>query len=155
MLPLNICTKLKSTKSLIPKRPDAKFESLTNFNGENVNDYWEEIKSYLLNACDKTCGWTKGAPRHKEAWWWDDTVDNVIKLKRKLWKEQKKDIKSKEEYLIAKRRAKSAQYFAKKSANDKTFGDLNSTEQRNFIFRTARKIKDDNKDIIGEKCDKD
>ena len=66
-----------------------------------------------------------------------------------------KDIKSKEEYLVAKRRAKPAQYFAKKSANDKTFGDLNSTEQRNLIFKTTSKIKDDNKDIIGEKCVKD
>ena len=66
-----------------------------------------------------------------------------------------KDIKSKEEYLVAKRRVKSGQYFAKKSANDKTFGDLNSTEQRNLIFKTTSKIKDDNKDIIGEKCVKD
>ena len=43
-------------------------ETLTNFNGENVNDCWEETKSCLLNACYKTCGWTKDAPRHKETW---------------------------------------------------------------------------------------
>ena len=128
---------------------------MTNFNGENVNDYWEEIKHCLLNACDKTYGWTKDAPSCKEAWWWDDTVDNAIKLKCKLWKELKKDIKSKEEYLLAKRRAKSAVYFAKKSANDKTFGDLSCTKQPNLIFKMACKMKDDNKDIIGEKCVQD
>ena len=58
----------------------------------------------------------KGAPRCKETWWWDDTFDNAIKLKYKLWKEWKKGIKSNEEFLVAKRRAKSAAYFAKKSA---------------------------------------
>ena len=45
--------------------------------------------------------------------------------------------------------AKSAVYFAKKSANEKKFGDLNSTEKRNTIFKMARKMKEDNKDIIG------
>ena len=123
--------------------------------GDCVNDCWEEIKSCLLDACDQTCGWTKGAPRRKETWWWDDTVENTIKLKRKLWKEWKKGLKSKDEYLAAKRKAKSTVYFAKKSANDRKFGDLNSTEQRNLIFKMARKMKEDNKDIIGEKCVKD
>ena len=87
--------------------------------------------------------------------WWDGTVNNAIKLKCKLWKEWKKGIKSKEEYLVAKRRAKSAVYFTKKSANVKKFRDLNSTEQRNLIFKMTHKMKDDNKDIIGEKCVKD
>ena len=26
------------------------------------------IKSFLFNACDKTCGWMEGAPRHTEIW---------------------------------------------------------------------------------------
>ena len=68
-----------------------------------------------------------------------------------MWK---KGIKSKE-YLVVKRRTKSAVYFAKKSANDKKFGDFNSTEQRNLIFKMACKTKDDNKGIIGETCVKD
>ena len=87
-------TKLKSAKGHIPKRQIWKLkrldlrlaynqcvqETLTNFNGENVNDYWKEIKSFLLNACDRTCGWMKGAARCKQTWWWNETVDNVIKL---------------------------------------------------------------------------
>ena len=127
---------------------------MTNVNGENVNDCWEQIKSCLHNACGKNCGWTKGAPRCNEIWWWDDRV-NAIKLKCKLWKEWKEDMKSKEEYLVAKRRAKSATYFAKKSENDKKFRDLNSTEQSNLIFKIACKMKRNNKNIIKEKCVKD
>ena len=53
----------------------------------NLNDCWKETKSCLLYAFNKTCGWTKGAPRRKETWCWDDTVDNAIKLKRNLWKQ--------------------------------------------------------------------
>ena len=70
-------------------------------------------------------------------------------------KKWKKGTKVKEEYLVAKRRAKSTVYFAKKSANDKKFGDLNSTQHRNLIFKMAHKMKDDNKDINGVKCVKD
>ena len=164
-----LCTKLKSAKGHVPKtriwklkRPDVRLEykqcvqeTLTNFNGENVNDCWEQIKSCLLNVCDGTYGWMKGAPMRKETWWWGDTVNEAIKFKLKLWKEWKKGIKSKEEQLVAKIRAKTAVYFAQKSANDKKFGDLNSTEQRNLIFQMAHKMKDDNKDIIGEKYVKD
>ena len=63
--------------------------------------------------------------------------------------------KCKEEYLEGKRRVKSAAYFSNKSAHDKKIGDLNYTEQHNLIFRMACKMKDDNKDITGEKCVKD
>ena len=63
----------------------------------------------------------RGAPRYKETWCWDDTVNNAVKPKHKLSKEWKKVIKSKQEYLVAKRRAKSAVHFTKKSANDKKF----------------------------------
>ena len=71
-------TKLKSAKSHIAKRriwklrrPFVRLEynqcvqqSLTNFNGENVNDCWEESKSCLPNSCDN------GTPRRKENSWW-------------------------------------------------------------------------------------
>ena len=35
-------------------------------------------------------------------------------------------------------------YFGKKSANDRTFGELNSTELRKLIFKMSQKMKDDN-----------
>ena len=69
------------------KRPDVRLEckqcvqgTLINFNVENVSNCWDEIKSCLLNACDKTCGWMKGEPRHKETWWWNETVNNAINV---------------------------------------------------------------------------
>ena len=126
------------------KIPDVRLEYIycvqQTFNGENGNDSWENIKYCFLNACDKTCGWTKDASRRKKTWWWNDTVDNAIKLKGELWKEWKKGMISKQEYLVTKIRRKSVVYFAKKSGNYKKFGDLESTEQRNLIFKMARQL---------------
>ena len=35
-------------------------------------------------------------------------------------------------------------YFGKKSANDRMFGEQNSTELRKLIFEMSQKMKDDN-----------
>ena len=37
-------------------------------------------KKWLLM---KVCGMTKGPPRHKETWWWNRDVENVV-AKRKV-----------------------------------------------------------------------
>ena len=126
--------------------------SLTNMfkrllTGENVNDSWENIKSCLLNACDKICVWTKGAPWHRETWWWDDTVNNQSNLNvsfgMEKWHKKQRRIPG------TKKKSKISCMLCKK------FRDLNSTEQHNLIFKMAHKMKVDNKDIIGEKCVKD
>ena len=44
-------------------------------------------------------------------------------------------------------------YVAKKSAQDAKFGNLNRVEQRNKLFREARKLKSENQDIVGDKED--
>ena len=71
----------------------------------------------MINACDSVCGWTKGnCKQERETWWWDETVESFVKLKKELWKEwQKGD--SKEKYLEAKRKAKSGVYVAKRKTN--------------------------------------
>ena len=30
----------------------------------------------MLEATDRSCGWTRGPFRHKETWWWNDGVSN-------------------------------------------------------------------------------
>ena len=45
----------------------------------------------MINACDSVCGWTKGnCKKERETWWWDETVESLVKQKRKLWKEWQK-----------------------------------------------------------------
>ena len=116
---------------------------------------WTEIKSCLLAASDSACGWTSGnKPKRKDTWWWNDEVDFAIKEKRRLWKEWQKG-GDKEKYLRAKRTAKSTVYSARKHAQEVKYGNLRSKEQRNLIFKEARKMKDENQDIVGDKCIKD
>ena len=120
-----------------------------------VDQAWNEVKSCLLSACDTVCGWTKGSgPIRRETWWWNDEVEECISKKRKLWKEWQKG-GSKEPYLLAKRKAKQAVYLARKAAQDAKFGDLSLNDQKNQLFKQARKMKGENQDIVGDKCVRD
>ncbi|KAI8498340.1 Kinesin-like protein kif22 [Branchiostoma belcheri] len=100
----------------------------------------------------ETCGYTRGCARkHDETWWWDDTVEAAVKEKRKLFKEWQKG-GSKEPYITAKRAAKSAIHLAKKSAQEAKFSNIVNNDEKNKIFKLARHMKQDNRDVIGEKC---
>ena len=84
----------------------------------DAESIWTEIKSCLINACDFVCGWAKGnCKKERETWWWDETVESLVKQKRKLCKEWQKR-GSKEKYLEAKRKAKSGVYVAKRKAQE-------------------------------------
>ena len=119
----------------------------------NVEGCWKVLKDSLLTAADKVCGWTKGPPRHKETWWWNDEVDTAVKEKRELWKNWKLGKISKNLYLEAKRRSKRAVYKAKSEAEKRRFSDVGRRDdQRNEVFKIAKAIVKTNQDIIGEQC---
>ena len=71
------------------------------------------MKERLLSTTKEVCGSTKNFSVKRETWWWNHTVDQRIREKRKLWKAWKAD-GHKEPYLQAKRLAKQAVYKAKK-----------------------------------------
>ena len=91
----------------------------------SVEEQWVALEKALLNATDKSCGWTKRPPRRKVTWWWNSDVDLVIKEKRRLWKIWKSG-GSKEGYLEAKRVAKKKVYAAKKKAEEVQFANVAS-----------------------------
>ena len=122
-------------------------------NSQNVEDIWNILKSNLLESAKNVCGMTKKGNWRKETWWWDDSVENAIKEKRFKWKSWKKGEIIKEEYLKAKRHAKSVVYKAKKSAEDERFAYIKQNDKN--IFKMAKQIRKDNKDIIGDSCIKD
>ena len=83
--------------------------------------------------------------RERETWW-DETVESLVKQKRKLWKEWQKE-GSKEKYLDAKSKAKSGKNVAKEK-----FSQLESSDGKNFIFKLAKRMKRETQDIVGDKC---
>ena len=123
----------------------------------DIDQTWTDIKSSLTDACEKVCGWTKGgkARRHQETWWWNTEVDDAIKAKRKAWKDWQKNGGSKEIYLATKRQAKKVVYTAKRKADEERFKDIRTNDQKNAIFKLAKRMKEENSYVIGEKSVKD
>ena len=121
---------------------------------DDINESWAQLKSSILESFDDTCGWSKPQQQRRETWWWNNTVDDIVKEKRRLWKVWKKG-GQKEPYLEAKRRAKFEVYRAKKAASEEKFNNLNDRDKLNHIFQLARKLKNENQDIVGEKCIRD
>ncbi|KAK3856635.1 hypothetical protein Pcinc_037055 [Petrolisthes cinctipes] len=114
---------------------------------------WKKLKDTLLTVTEQTCGWTKGPPRHKVTWWWNEEVENSIKEKRKLWSDWKRGLVNEEMYLVAKRTARRAIYKAKTEAEKARFADiLRRDDEKNEVFRIAKQMAKTNQDIVGEKC---
>ena len=117
-----------------------------------MESIWDYIKHGHLKAADEICGWTRGeCPQQKETWWWSNVVDNIVKEKRKAWK-QWKNGGTKEEYLKAKKAAKTAVYFVKRDAQTEQFASINNSSDKNHTFKMAKRLKQDNVNVIGEKC---
>ena len=163
---MNICKPNVQRKKFAPKRKiwklkeyDTQQTFLTElrnclvYNPESsVEEKWVALEKALLNATDKSCGWTKRPPRHKVTWWWNSDVDLVIKETRLLWKIWKSG-GSKEGYLEAKRVAKKEVYAAKKKAEEVQFANVASDkEDRNQLFKIARQMVKTNADVVGDKC---
>ena len=58
----------------------------------------------MLEAADEVCGWTKGACRHGETWWWEDSVKKAVDAKRKTLKEWRMDQQKKRRQTNMQRR---------------------------------------------------
>ena len=100
----------------------------------DVELIWTEIKSCLINTCDAVHGWAKGnCKQQRETWWWGETVESLVKQKRKLWQEWQK-VGSKEKYLEAKRKSKSGVYVAKRKAQEEKFCLLESIVRAKISF---------------------
>ena len=54
--------------------------------GCGVEEVWRGFKCGLLETADKVCGQIKGRPKHRETWWWNDEVEQVVEEKRRHFK---------------------------------------------------------------------
>ena len=50
---------------------------------DGIQKKWLLMKEILLKGTKQVCGMTKGPSRHKETWWWNRNVEEVI-AKRKV-----------------------------------------------------------------------
>lgn len=55
-----------------------------------IDGRWDLMRKIWLKATEEVCGWTKGAPRHKETWWWNDEVKTAVDEKRRCFRRWKR-----------------------------------------------------------------
>ena len=118
-------------------------------NEKSVEDQWMHLKTNLLKATEETCGISKQGKWHKQTCWWDNSVNYMVNEKKRLFKIWKKR-GSKEDYTLAKKVAKQVVFAAKKKAETEK---LKNGENDNVtVFRIAKQMRKENKDIVSEKC---
>ena len=115
--------------------------------GKGVNGKWTRLMGGYLHASDKTCGWTKGPPKRKVTWWWNQRVDKAVKEKRRCFHDYKYRGGKKSLYVEARRNANKEAYTAQKeTANEKSGQE---------IYKVSKQMQKSNQDVVGEQCVRD
>ena len=77
----------------------------------NVEQIWDGLKQCMVNEAEAVCWRSKGPPRHRETWWWNNEIKVEVKRKRRLflmWKNSKpgEEKKNEEAYREANRQVR-------------------------------------------------
>jgi len=124
---------------------------------KDVNGKWEVMKEVCLKATEETCGWTKGPPRHKETWWWNEEVSKAVEEKRRCYKEwqRTKNEQDMVTYKESKAKARRAVAAAKDSKRKEFASELESAKGKRNVFRIAKQMAKERQDVLGVNCLKD
>jgi len=130
----------------------------------NVEMMWSGLKECLLDVAEEVCGKTRGRQRHRETWWWNDEVAKFVEEKRRLFKiynkskggtDKQKAGEDKSRYDEAKRAAR-REIAKAKEVERRKFGEmLDEADEKGTIFRVAKQIVRNNRDVVGGGCIKD
>ena len=98
-----------------------------------------------------------GRERERETWWWCEEVRLAIAEKKKAFKAWKADSteERKEVYREKKREAKRAVAEAKEAAWQEWCREIDSAEGKQKMFKIAKQMREERKDIVGGKYIKD
>lgn len=123
----------------------------------DVDSVWKDFKECLTDAANKTCGRTKGKRKQKVTGWWNNETSEAIKKKRKLFRVayQTGKEEDKEAYQKSKREAKVAVAKAKEAECSRFADILDKEDSRQNIFKIAKQITRQNKDVTESSCIKD
>ena len=124
--------------------------------GENVER--DRFTNAVLDSAKEICGETKGGrQRYRETWWWNEEVQGAIKEKKMAYKrwQKRRTEEAHEQYRVKRRQAKRAVAIAKDRAWKEWSEYLKTRGGRAKIFRIAKQMKKERKDIVGAKYIKD
>ncbi|MBJ5510287.1 hypothetical protein JGG51_24190, partial [Salmonella enterica subsp. enterica serovar Meleagridis] len=153
--------KLAEVEKLQDKNVQSRFAEALRAKGEAVTERsdveakWEAMKSNWVKAAEEVCGWTKGAPRHRVTWWWNDKVAKAIEEKRQCFKvwHKSKDENDREAYREAKRLVRKT--VAQENRREELASELEKEEGKSNLFRIARQMARERQDVVGVNCLRD
>ena len=116
------------------------------------------MKECLLAVSKDVCGITKGPPRHRESWWWNEECAEVVKEKKRFYGVMQKskggvDVlkaeEDREEYNRVKRKANKLIAKAKEGERKKWGESLDREDGKGKVFRVVKQMVRRNRDVVG------
>ncbi|XP_076949224.1 uncharacterized protein LOC143621790 [Bidens hawaiensis] len=105
-------------------------QSLPRVNGD-ANQIWEAMATKIIQVAQETLEITKGKPGgHKESWWWNEVVQNMIRDKHRSIRalmrctNEEERVELREFYKTTKREAKKAVSEAENTAYKRMYERL-------------------------------
>ncbi|XP_048000280.1 uncharacterized protein LOC125237330 [Leguminivora glycinivorella] len=132
--------------------------------GMSANECWLVMAGYIRSVAKNVFGETKGKRMiDKEVWWWNESVQEVLREKKKAFKEwqmvedENETLKEskKEVYKECKKRAKRTVAICRAEAQDNLYRSLERPEGQKRLYQIARARERNGRDISHVKCIKD
>ena len=120
---------------------------MTSYDGD-----WVQLRGGLMQVCEDVCGRTTG--RHgveRETWWWNDTVQEAIRQKKrtyKKWQETKREV----DRMIFRQKSNAARRAvptAKSNSWELWSQDLRSSSGQRKMFKMTKRMRKDQVDVGG------
>ena len=119
---------------------------------------WALLETVVREAAEQTCGRTSGRRGvQRETWWWNETVQSAIRNKAMAFKswQRTRSVQDHLLYRVANNRAKRAVTAAKRLAWSSWSENLGTAEGKLKMFKIAKQLKNEKKDIVGSNFIKD
>src|SRR5277367_1615257 len=116
----------------------------------DVEQIWDGLRQCMVKEAEAVCGRSKGPPRHRETWWWNDEVKEVVDRKRSLflaWKNYEPGEKetNRKAYKDANKQAKRVIYKAKDDHRQEFVEELEREEAKGNLFGVVKRMASRNK----------
>ncbi|KAL5154223.1 Craniofacial development protein 2 [Glycine soja] len=102
----------------------------------SANDMWNKTSQEIIKVAKETLGESRGfGPRGKESWWWNESVQSKVRVKKECFKEWSRCRNSEtwDKYKIARNETKKAVSEARAQDDGEIEGDVNHRIQAGWM----------------------
>ncbi|KAL5139739.1 LINE-1 retrotransposable element ORF2 protein [Glycine soja] len=124
----------------------------------SANDMWNKTSQEIIKVAKETLDESRGfGPRGKESWWWNESVQSKVRVKKECFKEWSRCRNSEtwDKYKIARNETKKAVSEARAQAFEGLYQALGTRDGERSIYRLAKGRERKTRDLDHVKCVKD